>query len=751
MTERNDRSSRASPDRAALDGLRTEVRLPSVSWSYRFWLLVVGVAMVALPVAYLGFIGIVAYGIYYHAVENVGIMGGGGLHLRALLYVVPLAAGCILFFFLVKPLLAPPATQPDGYRLHRRDQPLLCTFIERLCRILDAPVPTRINADVQINASAGLDLNMVTMTRNETILTIGLPVVAGMSLMEFTGVLAHEFGHFRQGSGMRVSQLIRRVNYWFARVVYERDEWDEKLVEWSEDESSTSFIAMLVRFCVWVSRGVLWVLMMLGHGISSFLMREMEYDADQYEVIISGSDTFPKTALRLRLLNYASQMAYSELADAWNEGRLSDNLPLHIAGKADTFTKEIIDAIRQSTLAEGTGLFDTHPSDSQRVEQTHQMNEPGIFRVRGPAGALFRDFEGLSRQITLDHYRQVLGEVPTDRIISNEAFQAHQDQHRSGEDAVPRFFQGLLSASRFLEIGRRRLPEPTSAKKSLQALLVARMRFEEGLPQAMEAYPEYDRAIQMQSNAFAAAHLLRAGLTPDRESFTLPTASHNGVDRLERRAHAIIEAQLGRLNDWEKNLTARLIAALETLQSPDVAGGLDDGKAMLARARELLPCQYVLQLALQEIVDLGERLQVMSLFANQFEDNTDNEQLLQQIVTVGDSIQRDLFAVHERLSDTPYPFSKEGAQVSCAGYLLAELPEDFSFRFAVGGTIDLDLLNAILEGAQELCQRYYTLHVRVLGQLALIAERVEEAVGLPPMAEPEELPDETMQPEIEGV
>ena len=131
-------------------------------------------------------------------------------------------------------------------------------------------------------------------------MTIGLPLVAGMSLRELTGVLSHEFGHFRQGSGMRMNQRIFSIQTWFARAVYERDEWDERLVRWSEDESWFALIAQFGRLGVWVSRQFLWVLMVLGNIISALFVRQMEHDADRYEVLISGSDVFEQTAMRLR-------------------------------------------------------------------------------------------------------------------------------------------------------------------------------------------------------------------------------------------------------------------------------------------------------------------------------------------------------------------------------------------------------------------------------------------------------------------
>jgi hypothetical protein len=53
--------------------------------------------------------------------------------------------------------------------------------------------------------------------------------------------------------------------------------------------------------CVWQSRRILWALMHAGHGISSFMLRQMEYDADSYETKLAGSDAFESTASRLRV------------------------------------------------------------------------------------------------------------------------------------------------------------------------------------------------------------------------------------------------------------------------------------------------------------------------------------------------------------------------------------------------------------------------------------------------------------------
>ena len=127
-------------------------------------------------------------------------------------------------------------------------------------------------------------------------------------MQQFAGVLAHEFGHFTQGWGMRLSYVIRSISLWFTRVVYERDAWDQKLIDWSRTgEVRIQAVVMLVRFSVFVTRKVLWVLMMAGHAVSGILLRQMEHDADMHEILLAGSPTFESTCRRLAVLNVATQ------------------------------------------------------------------------------------------------------------------------------------------------------------------------------------------------------------------------------------------------------------------------------------------------------------------------------------------------------------------------------------------------------------------------------------------------------------
>src|SRR5207237_10899472 len=132
------------------------------------------------------------------------------------IYCAPLFAGVVLVLFMIKPLFAPRARHAQPLALNPAAEPLLFAFISKVCETIGAPFPNRIDLDCHLNASAAFRRGAVSFLGNDLVLTIGLPLVAALSLREFAGVLAHEFGHFTQGFAMRLSYLIRSINAWFA-------------------------------------------------------------------------------------------------------------------------------------------------------------------------------------------------------------------------------------------------------------------------------------------------------------------------------------------------------------------------------------------------------------------------------------------------------------------------------------------------------------------------------------------------------
>jgi hypothetical protein len=81
------------------------------------------------------------------------------------------------------------------------EQPRLFAFLRRLCEELGAPPPHRVFLSPEVNAAACYEHSLLGLLRpSPKNLILGLGLVNVLTLSEFKAVLAHEFGHFAQGS-----------------------------------------------------------------------------------------------------------------------------------------------------------------------------------------------------------------------------------------------------------------------------------------------------------------------------------------------------------------------------------------------------------------------------------------------------------------------------------------------------------------------------------------------------------------------
>ena len=399
-----------APPAGELYSLSGSIEPTRLSWAYRAGLVVVAIAMLILPLVYLGLIVATVSAVWWHLTSNTWIATGskGGGIWGLLAYLGPGIAGSVLAFFMVKPVLARPARRVDPIPIAPDAEPDLFEFVTRICNQVRAPVPTRIQVDCNVNASASFQ-SLLALVQPRFVLTIGLPLAAGLTIRQFGGVLAHEFGHFAQGGGMRLTFLVRSINGWFARVVGERDQWDERLEHWAKEADwRISIILVLAQASVWCSRRILYGLMMAGHGISCFMMRQMEYDADSYEYKLVGSPACVETSARLRELNVGAQLGYNDLREGWVRRTLPSNLPAFVVDRCSRLPENVAQQLRQ--IPEGkTGLFDTHPCDADRARAAEQADAKGILGGGDvPAMLLFRGFDTLSAAATRHHYEHDL-------------------------------------------------------------------------------------------------------------------------------------------------------------------------------------------------------------------------------------------------------------------------------------------------------------------------------------------------------
>jgi Zn-dependent protease with chaperone function len=402
--------------RDALDG---EIRPVRRTVGYRFAVLCTAAAMVALPVLYVGLIVVIAVLVYWHATTNYTVFRTYRVFPALIAYVGPIIVGIVAIAFMLKPLLARPGRARRGRLVKLDKEPVLATFVDKIAMAVHAPRPRRIEVNCEVNAFAGYGRGLLGVFGRNLTLTIGLPLVEGLNACQLAGVIAHEFGHFSQGAAMRLSFLVRSINAWFHRVVTERDSWDDALADWCQmDESpgpgyqfrfAFAVIGWMAQACVFVTRAVLWVFMMMSNALSCFLLRRMEYDADRSEARLVGVQTFDKTSRRLAVLTVAEDEAIEIVEDCWHKDRFPDDFAALVVGLAismsDRERAEVLEELKDAR----TGPFDSHPCYSDRLANVRRDDPSGVFRIDLPAGALFRELPKLAEAASLDHYKAMFG------------------------------------------------------------------------------------------------------------------------------------------------------------------------------------------------------------------------------------------------------------------------------------------------------------------------------------------------------
>ncbi len=278
--------------------------------------------------------------------------------------------------------------------------------------------------------------------------------------------------------------------------------------------------------------------MSLGNLVSGFLLRQMEYDADRYEARMVGGKVFASTCWRLRELSLAQNGAYADLQSSWQERRLPDNLPRLILANVSQIPAEVMAAYRKAMGQAKTGLFDTHPSDRDRIAHARAEGDDGIFDLEGPATDLFRNFDALARVATFDRYRTLLGpEIRKEQLFTVAELVRGRRPWQEGEVACRRFF---LDSPNYeaapAAVGRPKAP--TDAPPRSAPWFAARQTMESAHDDFLKATKAWEEASTACVNAGAGMLLAKTECKFKPKDFGLTSPKLKDAERT-RDAHTL--------------------------------------------------------------------------------------------------------------------------------------------------------------------------------------------------------------------
>lgn len=701
--------------------------------AYALGLCGVGIATVLLPVSYVALCAGIVWLLKWHFTAHLPWIAGpeAGLF-PALAYVFGGASAAGVLVFLLRPFVAGKRRSKADLTLRPDQEPRLHAFVQQICNALGSPTPVRIQVSMDVNASARLAPGWDNLFNGGLELVLGLPLVRGLELGQFAGVLAHELGHFRQGAAMRMVHGIRSVNQWFARAASREDAWERELAQNGNHIDPFLYVFIwCARACSIAARGILRAHVRVGQAISCVLLREMEHQADSAAVRLVGGETFAGMVLEAKVIEAAWGLANRSLGMALREGSLADDLPALVAAHTRVFIPEVRRKMERSLLAERTAFLDTHPSLADRVRRARRSSQRGMFHAGGPAHSLFSDFPALSRKATLSFYRRDLGDdFNPSRMMTTGDLVTGQSEIQVGEAAVTGYFLGMLTNLRPLWLAASDLDQAAEGTREALAaedaarlrarLEAARARLETGYAQAAELSRAYAAADARMLDAVQALALMRANFWIEPGDFQLRKGGATQAGTAFKDAEAE-QRRLGvGLMGFEEAMRVRLASALGLLADAEVRARLLDARSCFREVGRLLPVLAALARVQPRLDSLRRSFHGMGILLENLEGNEGAPEVDAQLKTHSLAIRLELEAVGAALRGLEYPFGSQAGAPDLADYALDALPseKDLAGHYAA---------------AEEALGRCYALYFRIFGRLALAAGRVEGVLGLGPL------------------
>jgi Zn-dependent protease with chaperone function len=688
--------------------------------------------VVVMPLLYFSAIAAIGWGVYWQLTENMPQAASTTRHARVgiwpvTLWLAPATAGIVLILFLLKPLFAPRADRDEPYILTQMEEPRLFAFVWAVCHLIGAPVPREIAVDSDINAAAGFRGGWLSLLkRDDMTLTIGMPLVARMSKREFAGVLAHEFGHFAQGSGMRMTYIARIMIAWFAWAAWERDAWDERLAELSVGPPFIAIPILFTRLCVFIARLILKLVVMMCIGVCAFVLRQMEYDADRYQVQLAGTDGLLSAARRLVDLQVAHPRAEDRAGQMYQRDRsVPDNFPALVADAAARVTPESRAELERRMTGGETALaalLSTHPNWESRRAHAQALAEPGLFTDDRPARELFSDFEGACRKASYGHYKSRLGNfidevtfVPTEPLLSAPA-SAASGGRAAGAALLPRYLGFEPPTWRPLLPGIKAVPAVEDGKQVLEKLKRARQVLQQLAPAAAAHAVNYRTASEELLRWENARFLLDHGLKVDFKRLGLSSTSRAGVSHKVDALREQIAAAAAGLDDALEAGQVRLRAALCLLRIKGVERAIPRAAALRARADELLAMLKAMEETLAPARELREQLGRVEGMGYAVRNKATYERAIKALRPVSDQMRDRLDDARRAAGEARYPYSSEVAEQSLGERLVGASPAWREY-------------DEIIEACQRFVDRWPEEYQRATSELVEIAYGVERALA----------------------
>ena len=683
-----------------LKGFRDAVPELVLSGLERVLLPLFGLGMFLVPLLYLASIGGLSYVIYHVAsTDGQAVVEGsveGNLESGSFSFVLIILVCIYLIFALLSPIFTRQARERHRLHVQRGQELVLFGFVDYLAKVLDTPVPQRIEvvheADISVFHRQRDDGN------KEFVMILGLPLICGLSLEELVGLMSRELAPFAYRPGGDAQAYIARQHRRWERILADYVVYQEGLASRLDEKvrrGDVGFLTVVFGFLAFVffssTRWVVTFFVKLAEWISLIPRRWARRDAERYQRQMVGDGATDLGLSRQQQLQDAHRQFVLQLdvvgKTASTEGEsqgpvLLDHLPAQL----------VLSSLANQDVA------------GRRSGLGGPKAKPPIFRSSLPSTVLFHDFASLARKATTDFYRSqgVRGQPlqPVDAFLDRLRDQA------VSKDALHRFFGSTINSRRPVPVAPQLKPKERSMQDLMAILAAQRRKFDAALPNYRAAVEDFDVIVDCRLGA--------------REAFKLVEVDfeHQGMGveewkSMEQDAVQRMQELSATLEGFERQAGQRLMSALLLLADRQRAARLPNGERSFERIPHLLRVVATINRHFRPLLELRDRYTVLST--------------LREIETRSPEDQRLLLELFEREIDTLYP------PILALYKGLETVTDPFHIQGCDAGLLVHGVANDYFDLAGDVLRRIYNVYSRALSDLAAIAEQVELAAGLEPL------------------
>lgn len=618
----------------------------------------------------------------------------------------------LFLLMLLKPLLALRINYHQGVPIPAAQEPDLHAFIEDLCERIGAPMPTEIRLYNDADIKTAYHRGPLGFLRNRTVLTLGVPLVAGMNCSQMAALIARSLNRYRHKFAPRATAILLAGHAWLQRAVYEQDIIDRALLRWHQEGRLGDGMFRALHWLVVPARRMVALRLRLSRALDRRVIHRIVAEADKMALLFTGTDGFIRLLDQNSLLAFAGHNLLPGLEAQWQKkGALPDNLVQMMVLRSRQYPVSMPQKLRALQEQQKAAIGDILPSDTQRLKRVGHKPIYGAYYCLSPAAVLFRNYSKLTHLMTLRFYHHRL-QLPVS---------PYRLQQVSGRASLEKFLQQRLDAhfrrlyADFLPLKLRQrmrgIGNLAEAKKQW-GIGMARSRSEyERAVLARERFRETEAALV---DSATLEEIYLAGLWRQWGEEKLKNSELNEVHQAARDGETEHEQAAHTLEQYLKAHGMRMGAVLAALTHAE--DKLLDGASTLRQEVHLLVSM------LERIENVDAQLRELKLQTILLETLLSyrsvrrRQKLENRIEQHSSDVKHLVAAVGLALKSAPYPFADRKAKQLMV-YVLQDALTD-------------DTPQGHFDRGNDTVERLALVQRRALVRLVEITEQVEGAMGL---------------------